>query len=472
MDDPIKNPVRVYGIFCGLKNLSKEERMKKTLILCLTVLLLLPLSGLFAEGKKEGAAEVKEITVWSWGASDAIQEGLIKRCWPIIEKEFNLKVNHEQFPGLSETEFIIKVVNAAKFGKGPDIVEGNGLIVSDLAYQGFIQPIPSDLDRKLQAALLPAYNKANYLWDRNGKKLPIMGVVVRDGGGQAVWWNEQMYREAGLNRAPATWDEVFEFGQKLVKKDADGNITRSGFYFRTGGHIDGISDKWHPFFLCAGDFNTFLERDASGRVKARLNVQQGRDAVQFYLDGVYKYKIDAIGIPGDVGGWIKGQTATISARRAWVPLNVKLNGPEMYPKLRAAAIPVKQKGIKSRTTFHTYGMAVNPKSSDAVKEVIWKICARLLDEDMVKLFVNDINMWLPYKAAQGKPPFDEPIWKEYLDVMATVLNRVEAPRFAMAFNIIGEQLQLCFAKEKSVEDALKAAEDKLNEIFEGVVLKD
>jgi ABC-type glycerol-3-phosphate transport system substrate-binding protein len=445
--------------------------MRKATLTLVVVLLLAPALGVFAEGQSEGATdEVEEIVVWSWGASEAVVQGLIEGAWPKIEAEMNVKIKNEQFPGLSEPEFVTKVVNAARFGQGPDLIEGNGLILGDLAYQGFCEEVPEFVDAKLQKALLPGYAKVNYLWDKRGNKVPIMGAMVRDAGGQTVFWNRQMYADAGLSRSPLTWSEVFEYGQKLTVRDAQGNITRSGFFYRTAGHTGGIGDKWYPFFLSAGGGSMF-DISADGQIKAKMNTDAGRAAVQFYLDGLYKYKIDAIGIPGDVGGWMKGQTATVSTRRAWVPQQVKKEAPEMYDRLGAGPVPHRDGNYKDITTSHAYGLAMNPSIDDKRKATIWKVVDRLNDEDMIAIRTTQTGVWLPYKSPQGKPPFDEQVWTEYLAANANVINRVEGPKFATAYNVIGEELALIFAQEKGVEEGLRAAEDNLNKMFEDVRIK-
>jgi sn-glycerol 3-phosphate transport system substrate-binding protein len=45
-----------------------------------------------------------------------------------------------------------------------------------------------------------------------------------------LYWNKEAFKEAGLdpNKPPATWNEMTQMAQKLVKKDASGNIARWG----------------------------------------------------------------------------------------------------------------------------------------------------------------------------------------------------------------------------------------------------
>ncbi len=45
-----------------------------------------------------------------------------------------------------------------------------------------------------------------------------------------LYWNKDAFKDAGLdpNKPPANWDEMVKMGEKLVKKDASGNVARWG----------------------------------------------------------------------------------------------------------------------------------------------------------------------------------------------------------------------------------------------------
>jgi len=53
-----------------------------------------------------------------------------------------------------------------------------------------------------------------------------------------LYWNKEAFADAGLDRdkAPGTWEEMREFGKKLVKKDNVGNVTRWGVEIPTTGY--------------------------------------------------------------------------------------------------------------------------------------------------------------------------------------------------------------------------------------------
>lgn len=52
-----------------------------------------------------------------------------------------------------------------------------------------------------------------------------------------LYWNKEAFATAGLNPdvAPANWDEMVEFAQKLTKKDSNGNVTQWGVRIPSAG---------------------------------------------------------------------------------------------------------------------------------------------------------------------------------------------------------------------------------------------
>jgi ABC-type glycerol-3-phosphate transport system substrate-binding protein len=55
--------------------------------------------------------------------------------------------------------------------------------------------------------------------------------IPMDSAAISFYYRKDFFKEAGLDpeKPPTTWDEVTEYGRKLVKKDANGNIVRAGW---------------------------------------------------------------------------------------------------------------------------------------------------------------------------------------------------------------------------------------------------
>ena len=52
-----------------------------------------------------------------------------------------------------------------------------------------------------------------------------------------LYWNKEAFKQAGLDpdTPPATWEEMVEFGKKLTKRDANGNVTQWGVRIPSSG---------------------------------------------------------------------------------------------------------------------------------------------------------------------------------------------------------------------------------------------
>lgn len=115
-----------------------------------------------------------------------------------------------------------------------------------------------------------------------------------------VFWNDEFYgipwrvdirpllyrtdffAEAGLDHAPATWDEIVSMGQALTVRDANGNVTRWGY---SPGN-NNPAQVLYPFYWQAG--GEFLSEDGK---TATIDNEAMRTALKFMQDLVQVHKI-------------------------------------------------------------------------------------------------------------------------------------------------------------------------------------
>lgn len=86
-----------------------------------------------------------------------------------------------------------------------------------------VEDVPGVGDTSWTQSYFPALMR-NGTFDGKTYGLPMQRST------QIWYWNKEAFAEAGLDpeRGPQTWDEVVEFGKKLVQRDAAGNVTRWG----------------------------------------------------------------------------------------------------------------------------------------------------------------------------------------------------------------------------------------------------
>jgi len=127
-----------------------------------------------------------------------------------------------------------------------------------------------------------------------------------------LFYNKEIFQEVGLNpdKAPVSWNELIQFAQKLVKKDASGNITRYG----VGLALNSGSAQWAftGFALQnSSDGKNLMSEDGK---KVYFNTPENVEALQLWLDLQNKYEVMAKGIvqwtdlPGQ---FLNGQVAMI-----------------------------------------------------------------------------------------------------------------------------------------------------------------
>ncbi|SEF66901.1 ABC transporter substrate-binding protein [Marinobacterium lutimaris] len=100
-----------------------------------------------------------------------------------------------------------------------------------------------------------------------------------------MYYNKDMFREAGLDpeHPPQNWDELAEMGQKLVKKDADGNVERWGAMIPSTGY------PYWMFGALAKQNGADLMNSAGN--ETYFNKPEMVEALQYWKDLGSKYNV-------------------------------------------------------------------------------------------------------------------------------------------------------------------------------------
>jgi len=67
------------------------------------------------------------------------------------------KLSLRSSPEPSETEFITKVEQATGAGKGPDLIHGSDVLLAVLASDGYLEPVPEDVQSLIRKYMLENY---------------------------------------------------------------------------------------------------------------------------------------------------------------------------------------------------------------------------------------------------------------------------------------------------------------------------
>jgi len=263
----------------------------------------------FASGSSDAAAT---ITMWT-GYAETLP--VFNAAAADYTKEHpNVKFEFSNFT-LREEEQKLQIAMSA--GAPPDISDLSSQLTQRNAAQGFLDPVPSSYSSWLKQNWEPVYlNALTY----NGKAYGIPSIQ----GFQLLYYNLDDYKAAGITKPPATLNELMENARKLTKYDANGKVTHSGISLRLSGQGSGIAEKFEIFLFANGA--AVLEPTGPGKWKAGFNNEAGYTALNFYLNALYKYKVDSFDVQHDEAAFVGGVTSQFN-RETYIIGSMKKNAP-------------------------------------------------------------------------------------------------------------------------------------------------
>jgi multiple sugar transport system substrate-binding protein len=249
--------------------------------------------------------------------------------------------------------------------------------------QKYFAEVPADVKKSAMAVI----NKA-YLHDvLYGDKMMGLPFCFYS---EVLYYNKDMLAEAGFKAPPDTIEQFVDYATKLTKRDADGNVTRSGLSMRFAGNPSGTCEKFWAFGLMpfGGDI---LAQSAKkpGKYHNGFDNDAGYKAMSLYLDLIYNRKVTDFNIKQDSDAFAQGKAAMFE-REQYVVGTLKKAAPDL--NYGASALP---KGSQRGTFAITRNMFV-PK---ACKEqaAAWKFVSFFYSKPMMERMVSETG-WLSTRA--------------------------------------------------------------------------
>ena len=271
--------------------------MKK--VFMVIVMLAVLSAGAFAGGGQGGRSDQVTISVWS-GYPE--MEAYFRNAGDAYTRQ-NPNVRIETLTNPLR-EFEQRLGASIPSDTAGDIIETSYGVMAPFIEAGFIPPIPAN---SRAFATVPGRYPSTFL------NLVTVGQnlygIPSKAGLKALFWNTEMFREAGLTRAPQTFDEMAEYAKRLAVYDNNGNLVRSGHSLRLTGQGSGIAEKWEFVLYPMGGDILIESRTQPGKFHAGYNNDAGRRALKFYIDAVYVDKWDSFEVRHDTEAFQLGFTA-------------------------------------------------------------------------------------------------------------------------------------------------------------------
>ena len=246
--------------------------MKRKLVLFLCVSMSVSLfAGCGGENKESNVKENSEgtesndnvkLTFWKSPHSDREDD-----IWADIIEGFNKENPNIQVEILNVAwdSVVEKETAAFAAGSGPDIsfqTEQFPLY----AKNGYLMPLDDYVDEeKLSGYPQSALDYCS----QDGKLMGIPFVALNS----VMFYNKDLFEEAGIENVPTTWDELLETAKKLTKDtDGDGEIDQWGMMFE-------MDDYWQPltYIIQAGG-----DMWNENRTNIGFNNEKGIEGLEFF----------------------------------------------------------------------------------------------------------------------------------------------------------------------------------------------
>jgi multiple sugar transport system substrate-binding protein len=414
------------------------------------VLLFVLSSYLIAEGQGE-KQETAEITYWT--AYPGLQETVESAAEMFMKENPNITVDVVLFPQRAMNE---KVAVAVPAGEGADLIDFACFEIYPYYVNGYISNPPDDVIEMMKEQL-PSFAMTSATAPMDGEIFCAPYYISL----KEMFYNKDHFADAGLNSTPKTLEEQIEYAKKLTKMDAGGNIQRVGLDLRLSGGGFGTAQKYWTQVMVPYGCEP-IKKVGDKYTEGYAN-KAGYDALQYYMDAVYKHKVESLEAKSDAEGFGLGLTSMFQ-RESWVVGYLKKNAPDIN-----YGIFLMPKGPANwGTVGNTQSISV-PASSEN-KRAAWDFAKYLMSPEIqVKIYEESgwqaLNITADYSSLYDDAPVLEDFIKALDTPGHTVYDYKNLPCTMEVHARMADRLMAAFKKEKLATDraALEAEVNKMAE---------
>ncbi|MFC7994691.1 ABC transporter substrate-binding protein [Streptomyces rochei] len=381
----------------------------------------------------EGSNErPKTLTYWAsnQGANLEVDKKVLQPELDKFEKETGIEVKLEVVPW---SDLLNRILTATTSGQGPDVLNIGNTWSASLQAGGALLPWDEKnfeaiggRDRFVESAL-----GSTGAQGQDPAAVPLYSMAY------ALYYNKKMFADAGIEKPPATWEELAETGKRLSRDGTWG----------LGAEGSNLSNNIHQVFVLAkqhgADFFT-----ADGR--ADFTSDGAVAAVKQYVDLMAKDKIIA---PGNaeyaqnqsLSDFAKDKTAMVLWQTASATFEAQGMDEDEWgvaPAPVQSGKPGPGKATNSMVAGINMAVFKNTKNIDGAKKFV-----KFMTSDEEQVVLNKAYGSIPpVKAAQQNPAFSAPaltVLRDTLADSATALPQV--PEESQFETVVGTAVKELFA---------------------------
>ncbi len=410
--------------------------MKKTL--SFWVLLLLVIITLTSCSSPETKG-VTTVTLSGWQSSPS-EKQLLEQVLNTFESQHpNIKVKHEVI-----NDQYMDVIKTRLIGDAaPDIFYLDSFEAPLLMKYGVLEPLNSYISKQFelddfQPSLLKAFQVGNQIYG-----------LPKDFSTLALFYNKKAFKEAGIRKAPKTWEELRKSSKKLtIDKNRDRRIEQYGL---------GISPELSRLYFMMTAFGGRLTDQKGNAAFATSSSLKG---LQLIIDQYRKDKSSAQ--PSDVGAsdgsamFGQGKAAMV-IEGSWAIPYLK----DTFPNLEFATAEVPTVDGKKGTMAYTVAYVMNKKAKH--KDAAWQVMSYLTGKEGMKAWAKEGLVLPARKSVLTELGYaNNPLYAPFVNgsAYATIWQAGDnLPTILLHFN---NQFISALIGEQSLQNAMLKAQQSAN----------
>jgi len=391
-----------------------------------------------------------------WYPAGQITAGAAHFADKTLFTEFEAQNNCEVEMVEGEYDTLIqKIITAIVGGEVPDILFVDRSWVPGFLKEEVLDPVPAaDAKEWLSQVTAEIVELSDY---GKGKMYgyPQYGIDV-----YGITWNKDHFKEAGLDpeRPPKTWAEFREYGKKLRKVDASGNLTRVGYAIRHVGHPHGVVHKF-LWGVWGGGGQLISDPKALRGGAAKFNTEGVKEALKLVYDMIYVDKSTSLSFPDPRDALLQG----IASMQISETISIQARAPKEAPKLKwgVALPPVRRAGDRPVTNLNSWFYCVPSKAKN--KALAWKAIRYINSAKRDFELCTKYKSTPRYKVNWEKEPFAS---DQYSQALKKMLPYGRAYPNNLGLNgimeALGAAIQKVWHNEAKIDAALAEAEALAN----------
>ncbi len=382
-----------------------------------------------SEGSNE---QPKTLTYWAsnQGANLEVDKKVLQPELDKFEKRTGIEVKLEVVPW---SDLLNRILTATTSGQGPDVLNIGNTWSASLQASGALLPWDAKnfeaiggKDRFLESAL-----GSTGVQGQDPAAVPLYSMAY------ALYYNKKMFADAGIEKPPATWEELAETGRKLSK---DGK-------WGLGAEGSNLSNNIHQVFVLAKQHGAdFFTPDG----KADFTSDGAVAAVKQYVDLMAEDKVIA---PGNaeyaqnqsLSDFAKDKTAMVLWQTASATFKTQGMSEDEWgvaPAPVQSGEPGRGKATNSMVAGINMAVFKNTKNIDGAKKFV-----KFMTSDEEQVVLNKAYGSIPpVKAAQQDPAFSAPAVAVLRDTLATSATALpQVPEESQFETVVGTAVKNLFA---------------------------